>query len=255
MSKYIVENDIDFYKHLHESDDATETNVCLISGMPLQEKRVKLVCGHKFNYEPLYNDIFNQRYKQYQTSNIYYSNPSTGIVCPYCRHQQYELLPHYPELKFKLIYGINTKNEYYKISKIVNNSSPNNIVYANTLSYFMGTCNYIDEITNEYCSKNYVILHGPTNKTYCNCHIFTMKKQYNLQQKLIAKQKIKEEKELIKSQLKAEKILQKALKLQEQEQNKCVYIFKRGKQKGEVCGCKSIQTQLCKKHIITDNTI
>jgi hypothetical protein len=28
--------------------------------MPLQEKRVKLVCGHKFNYEPLYNDIFNQ---------------------------------------------------------------------------------------------------------------------------------------------------------------------------------------------------
>lgn len=244
MSKYIIENSIDFYKHLYETDnDASSENICLISGTPLQENYVKLKCGHSFNYESLYNDIFNQRYKQYQTPNIYYTNTCTGIICPYCRHEHNDFLPYYPDLPFKLIYGINTNDAYYKIAKIFNNNS--SIVYLNTLSYFIGKCNYADLETNTQCKNIHVILHEPTCKTYCNCHIFAVKKQHKIQEKLIAKQKIKEQKELIKNQLKAEKIKQQETLPEE----KCNYIFKKGISKGAICGCKSIQNNLCKKHV------
>ena len=65
MPKYIIEGNIDFYKGLLEDDNNNqdEDNNCLITNLPLSDKFVTLSCGHKFNYVPLYNDIFNHKQK------------------------------------------------------------------------------------------------------------------------------------------------------------------------------------------------
>jgi len=74
--KYNIENNIDFYKELYISlyEDVDKTDhvdvvaneddnikMCLISNLPLKDYYVQLNCGHKFNYEPLYKDIFNHK--------------------------------------------------------------------------------------------------------------------------------------------------------------------------------------------------
>ena len=62
MKKYNIEGGINFFEELYKSLDDVETinkteeddNLCLITYKPLQDKFVKLNCGHKFNYVPLY---------------------------------------------------------------------------------------------------------------------------------------------------------------------------------------------------------
>ena len=60
-----------------------EDNNCLITNLPLSDKFVTLSCGHKFNYVPLYNDIFNHK----QKFNVMESSVSSlmpgEIRCPY----------------------------------------------------------------------------------------------------------------------------------------------------------------------------
>ena len=71
MKKYIIEGGIDFYSELYKSLDIEENinkieadnNICLISNLPLTDKYIKLNCGHKFNYIPLYHDIYNHKKK------------------------------------------------------------------------------------------------------------------------------------------------------------------------------------------------
>ena len=130
--KYNIENNIDFYKELysssHNDDDdvITEDNnidtseLCLISNEPLKPFFVKLTCGHKFNYYPLYKDIFNHK-KRF--NNLEQSKNKLGlqqIRCPYCRNIQNELLPFHEDLGLPKEIGVN----YY---------DPNNVngVYCN----------------------------------------------------------------------------------------------------------------------------
>ena len=69
--KYNIEGNIDFFAELYKSLDdednqnktAEDDNLCLITNQPLTEKYVELNCSHKFNYIPLYNDIYNHKKK------------------------------------------------------------------------------------------------------------------------------------------------------------------------------------------------
>ena len=71
MTKYNIEGGIDFFSELYKSLDIEENNqkieednnLCLITNQPLVDKHVKLECGHKFNYIPLFNDIKNHKQK------------------------------------------------------------------------------------------------------------------------------------------------------------------------------------------------
>ena len=96
MPKYIVEGAIDFFSELYKSldeEEDTNDNVCLITNAPLTANFVQLQCGHKFNYLPLYKDIYNHK------KNFNYLESSSGklgkneIRCPYCRKKQNEVLP------------------------------------------------------------------------------------------------------------------------------------------------------------------
>jgi len=69
-----------------------EENACLITNVPLSSFHVTLECGHKFNYEPLYQEVMRQKGRM----GIYNYHEKIGlhqIKCPYCRTLTNHLMP------------------------------------------------------------------------------------------------------------------------------------------------------------------
>ena len=59
---YIIEGDIDFWNELNDdSEDVNKIEKCLLTNSPLSRNYIKLPCGHKFNYKPLYNEIIHSK--------------------------------------------------------------------------------------------------------------------------------------------------------------------------------------------------
>ena len=44
-----------------QSTSDEEENMCLITDMPLKENYVKLECGHRFNYNAIFNEVKKQK--------------------------------------------------------------------------------------------------------------------------------------------------------------------------------------------------
>ena len=107
---YIIENNIDFYNELNrDSDDSDDSddiddnndsnNKCLISGEVLTYNYITLSCGHKFNYDSIFEEVFRQKkiYNKTDCINLQYNQ----IKCPYCRKRHDKLLPYIPLGKYK----------------------------------------------------------------------------------------------------------------------------------------------------------
>ena len=76
-------------------------NVCLITGEPLTDKYITLVCNHTFNYIPLMNER-GQWIKNYKNNSYCYKNKinlNTQLVCPYCRTVIIEPKTNYDQLQ------------------------------------------------------------------------------------------------------------------------------------------------------------
>ena len=52
-----------------ENSDDDEKN-CLISNIKLEDTPIKLSCGHKFNYDSIFNEIKQQK-SSYTNNNLY----------------------------------------------------------------------------------------------------------------------------------------------------------------------------------------
>ena len=91
---YILESGQDFTNELIKSLCDTEPieEQCLISLMPLEENHIVLVCGHKFNYSSIYQEILRQK-KNFNNLEIQ-KLKRNQIKCPYCRNIQDGLLPY-----------------------------------------------------------------------------------------------------------------------------------------------------------------
>jgi hypothetical protein len=121
MTKYIIEGNIDFFDELYNSLDEEENNnkteednhLCLITKQPLIDRHVEMVCGHKFNYIPLYKDILNHKKK---FNNLEGSGrlKQNEIRCPYCRNKQTGILPYYEDLGLEKVPGVNTIDPNFK---------------------------------------------------------------------------------------------------------------------------------------------
>lgn len=272
--KYYIEGNIDFFSELYKSLDEeenkveTDNNLCLITNQPLIDKYVELNCGHKFNYIPLYNDIYNHKKKFNNMEGSMSLLKVNEIRCPYCRKKQLGVLPYYSELISIKTNGVN--------------------FYDNTLSqnnYTNGKCEFIIkslinfDTTEVFCSNTYVKKLECNNKTYCWKH-----------NKVITKQKEKEEQKKLKEETKQkEKEAQKKLKEEAKEKKKletiskkinknplilsitdikeenivvssltqtqinatdkgCCQIIKTGLNKGNQCGLIILNDYLCKRH-------
>lgn len=136
--KYEVEGDIDFFKELKNIsnnagggvvvDTETTEKCCLLTDEKLRPDAVTLLCGHSFNYIPLYKEVLFQKcstlpknisskivalYNKSSTALATNSQVQTmtynsslnletmklqynEIKCPYCRAVTQKLLPYYP---------------------------------------------------------------------------------------------------------------------------------------------------------------
>lgn len=271
-TNYIIDGNIDFYKELYESldkednevnpnNDSTNSTVCLITNEPLVDNFITLECKHRFNYIPLFNDARTHKKKfnvmERRTLKI------KEIRCPYCRNVQKNLLPYYENMGVKKVHGVNyydetTMNEYV------------NTYQSNAESMWkVGKCYYEEKIdadadTNaeniviKKCTKKTVKLSSETGKTYCSCHYYNAINEYKKDIKAKEIQKKKEEKLLLKQKIKEEKILFKKKAKEEKEtvklankseQQTCNQILKTGKNKGQTCGCRATQDNLCSRHL------
>lgn len=93
-------------------DKNDNENVCLISQSELEKDYVTLECGHKFNYNSIYEELKNQKsYKnKYEIQNL----KSYQLKCPYCRNIQNKILPFYKDKleQYPKIYGVNSPSKY-----------------------------------------------------------------------------------------------------------------------------------------------
>ena len=107
---YTVEDDLDlnFFEALKQMKNAiaevpsqtqTQTQnededaMCLITNEKLNLFHVSLQCGHKFNYEPLYQEVLRQKGRTGIINNYHEKIDVNQIKCPYCRTLTNRLLP------------------------------------------------------------------------------------------------------------------------------------------------------------------
>jgi len=281
MVKYNIEGDINFYEELYKSLDDKDENEeekdeCLITNETLGNHSVKLNCGHKFNYEPLYNDIINHKKKYNSMEKCILK--IFEIRCPYCRTVQPNLLPYHEELGLAKVHGVNYIDELIQLKDSAHS------VYN---KWEKGVCCYkiYDSSQNTYipCSNTQVILVNPTGQKYCYNHKYIAQKEYIAKKKMEIKEKQKEEKlqkklaekkekDELKENLKKQKLEEK-MKIKDENINKkvkltktktlvnenvvvfssnssvvCSQTLKTGQNKGNPCGCKVFKDNLCTRH-------
>ena len=81
---------IELFNNLLNDDITEEDNTCLITNENLDDNNIKLNCGHKFNYEALYNEVVYQKTRRLLDNAQLKINQ---IKCPYCRNITNNLLP------------------------------------------------------------------------------------------------------------------------------------------------------------------
>jgi hypothetical protein len=257
--KYNIENNIDFYKELYTSlnDDINlelENELCLITNLPLKENFIRLKCGHKFNYDPLYKDIFNHK-KIYSNMEQSKNKPKTNqLRCPYCRNIQNELLPYHEELGYPKVNGVNfldTNNDnnycifinpenqcqYQIVNSIIENSGNTHTYQCKHFGYVHYSLKTKYNIDSKYCYSH---------KLAVTKSIKEELKEKAKAIKLEEKTKKKEEKLKIKMEIAQKKLADKAISY-------CKALLKTGKNKGNECKSTVYKNCLCKRHYNLEN--
>lgn len=209
---------VNFLEYIDIIDDFDEDQSCLITREKLEENHVSLKCGHKFNYVPLFLDIFKQKIKLNAKRIKFY-------CCPYCRIENKEILPYYCNSQINLIpiFNVNTIDESYKVESLGGN-----------LSY------YKKKSTEKCCTLN-------KNKTNCNHKGLT---RYNvLDKNYYCLKHFNQYYKKYFNSLNLEPIIIKENKVIQAEKERCKVLLKSGKNKGNECGAllkKGMNT--CKRH-------
>lgn len=245
MKKYNIEGGIDFFSELYKSLENEENkfkteddnNLCLITNQPLTDKFVKMECGHKFNYVPLFNDLVNHKKKFNNMEGTATHLKNNEIRCPYCRKKTAEVLPYYEDLGLAKVNGVNyidinnVSESYYngiykhKLCEFIKPNIFFNPESKNIIEFYKQglniedcksiKCNYLGTQLSNYYNHDY-----NDEKFYCHQHksivvkkykkeisdkikeVKEQKKQKEKEEKQQAKQKEKEEKQKAKDELK-----------------------------------------------------
>lgn len=161
---------------ISSSVDNTD-NFCLITKEKLEPNHITLICNHKFNYVPLYNEVVNQKNKQ---NNMYEITKlsSNQIKCPYCRVITNKLLPYIPYPSVRVIKNVNS----YIITSY--NSNPEYFLYAPKC------CHEHGNNTENKCQK-YAVYYEKENLLLCPQHYKTHLLKQKTSSKKVEKSKAK----------------------------------------------------------------
>lgn len=105
IQNIIVEDNINLWDEINKLELNYETNInnniekCLLTNEPLTMNYIKLPCNHKFNYIPLYNEIYQLKITHKYNHFDKYKLDKYQIYCPYCRQVYNNLLPYIPIYK------------------------------------------------------------------------------------------------------------------------------------------------------------
>ena len=148
---YEVE-DLDFFAALKNIQQSGATdhemeneNTCLITNSPLDPFHIVLACKHKFNYEPLYQEVLRQK-GSFGMHAYYEKIGIRQIKCPYCRTITNELLPYiglHPTIK--RLAGVNSPVSMC-MPGIACSHNNNNSCGANA---------FYEHNSNPYCLRHY----------------------------------------------------------------------------------------------------
>lgn len=156
------DNDID-----NDIDKNNENDICLISQDRLQHNYIVLDCGHKFNYESIYNEMVYQQTKKILDNKSIKLNQ---IKCPYCRYITNNNLPYFKYYNLKKITSLNNYNRF----SILNQDISNNEFNRNNIN----RCNYINK--SKQCNNIGCIENNDINICRCNKHNQYTKDDYNI---------------------------------------------------------------------------
>ena len=281
MPNYKIEGDINFYDSFYGSldydSDKEQGDKCEITGQKLINNFVTLECKHTFNYDAIYTEICKQKFEFHSYTSDVLSKTDIQkirdskldyyIKCPYCRHIQFELLPHHESLPFQKKYGVNTDDIDFKVIKTSTHSNGNYTYTLYGYQFAKGVCCKTNTINGKVvpCWNTYttpIVAPDGTTKELCPIHVRPEVKAYKLEikkkaieEKLLKKQKLLE-KASAKKDLQKQKVLEKTLKnpLEKESVPICEAILKTGLRKGEACGQKASgeksidDKNLCKRH-------
>jgi hypothetical protein len=109
-------NVLDYFKKcLDEIDESTDEDSCLITGENLTKYHVILMCGHKFNYIPLFKEVYQQKCVINHKEIV--KVPRKCVKCPYCRNVGIGILPYRESIEPTKLYGVNwPKNHSIKMN-------------------------------------------------------------------------------------------------------------------------------------------
>lgn len=273
------------YDSSEETDNVNSDNkkkMCEITGNVLCDRYVTMECGHTFNYDALYTEICKQKFefRSYTADVLSKSNLQKirdnkndyYIKCPYCRNVQFELLPYYDDLPFAKKYGVNTNDIKFRSTNI---HTSNNLFqdyqhefclhgYKFTSNKGKYCCDYnaITAIPIPVCTSLFTTeITAPDGsiKKLCNKHVRPIVKNFNIEikkknieAKLLAKAEAKQkalEAKQAKMLLKAETKSKKESSTEATNICYCTAVLKSGVRKGEACGVKAFENNLCKRHI------
>jgi hypothetical protein len=222
LKDYIIQDNLNFFKMIGEvdntEDDETE-NKCQISGQPLREDAVRLKCQHIFNYDALFNDIYE--HKRRGNFNEINHVGVKSIRCPYCRQIQHNvLLPSHPSKPH--VFGVNYYCEELDYS------------FLNKNIIEIPKCDYVGK-TGKPCM---VRLGKKVNNDYlCQNHLMKIRRAKLLEMDKKYQSHLKEQNDELKRNF---LLLNTTL---------CVEILKRGPRKGEKCNNRTKPSfSCCDKH-------
>jgi hypothetical protein len=158
----------EFYKLLEEENEIVdEDKCCLITKIPLEDNHIKLLCGHSFNYDAIYNEV---KYNKRHNSQL----RTYQIKCPYCRNIQNEILPLIGEYS---MYGVNAPDKYTmkpNVCSYVFKSGVKKGECCNKRCYkkmCKGHLKYLYQLEKkEFCKHK--LISGKNKGKECGCKIF-----------------------------------------------------------------------------------
>lgn len=168
MHNYIIEGNLDFKTAMeNDSDVENDSNTkkendietCLVSQQLLTKSHIKLPCGHKFNYMPLYHELYKQKQKNHFETCVLKVNQ---LKCPYCRTVFDNILPYIQSECIEKINGVNYPFKY---------------CMKNTVE-----CEWV----NKCCKEAQFI----NEKSYCKLHYIKMQAKEQAKEQAIGKMQV-----------------------------------------------------------------
>ena len=166
----------------HTNNQSKEKDVCLITNEIIEksDRPVKLLCGHKFKYDAIYNAV---KYAKYITMKNKVKLKKNELQCPYCRNIQTGLLPYYASYEKKMYVNFPEKYvmKHNKCCRVIKSGKRKGESCSKACYFkYCGVCFKKKSLSGTSSNKKVVYKPVNTNTMKCNSVLKTGKNKGNI---------------------------------------------------------------------------